>query len=454
MGKWRIKKEHLNTDGCYAYGKGVPTQDELLQMAQGIQADPSMQKAPAFQMPTAESVNPLSKLTTQAPQQAAAPVEAPQAPSMPKTEHPQQVQQPQAPASNPYMAEAKTQGKIANAQVAQYNKAAEQQADIESDYTARVTELDNQRNEVVKFLNDNPVDANRFMNSKSTGGKVATAIGLILGGIGSGLQGGKPNIALEFLNKQIDNDIRAQIENRHGKENLLSHLERKYGNETTAKAVLQSTLQTKLANQINKAALESGDRLAIDRANQITQQLMATANAPLQEAAKEQAFNAALQSGKDFASLSPYMSEKQRARAVPGMGLARDEMSARKFNEETIPAFEGSKLGIQELKNFGVMDKFNPVSRAKAEAIQTRVIGQMRQVLLGPGTISDTERELVKNVVANPTSIFTLASEGKLEMLENALNKDFAARAKGAGLSVPQAQQSPATSIKSFKPNK
>jgi hypothetical protein len=373
---------------------------------------------------------------------------------MPKTEQPQQVQQPQAPASNPYMAEAKTQGKIANAQVAQYNKAAEQQADIESDYTARVTELDNQRNEVVKFLNDNPVDANRFMNSKSTGGKVATAIGLILGGIGSGLQGGKPNIALEFLNKQIDNDIRAQIENRHGKENLLSHLERKYGNETTAKAVLQSTLQTKLANQINKAALESGDRLAIDRANQITQQLMATANAPLQEAAKEQAFNAALQSGKDFASLSPYMSEKQRARAVPGMGLARDEMSARKFNEETIPAFEGSKLGIQELKNFGVMDKFNPVSRAKAEAIQTRVIGQMRQVLLGPGTISDTERELVKNVVANPTSIFTLASEGKLEMLENALNKDFAARAKGAGLSVPQAQQSPATSIKSFKPNK
>lgn len=452
---WRIKKEHLNDEGCFAYGGGVPSQEELSQMAQGIQVP---QQSQQFQMPTAQSVNPLNMMGIQPAAPVQAPqVEAPQAPQMPKTEQPQMTpQQPQAPGmANPYMAEAKTQGKIARAQVDEYKKAAQEQQRIETDYTTRVTQLDNERNQVVKYLDENPVDAERFMNTRSSGGKVATAIGLILGGIGSGLQGGKPNVALEFLNKQIDNDIKAQIENRHGKENLLANLERKYGNETTAKAVLQSTLQTQLANKINQAALASDDQLQLDRANQVTQQLMATANAPIQEAAKEQTFNSALQSGTDFAKLSPYMSEKQRARAVPGMGLARDEMSARKINEEIIPAYEGSKLGIQELKSFGVMDKFNPVSRTKAEAIQTRVIGQMRQVLLGPGTISDTERELVKAVVANPTSIFTLASEGKLDMLNNALDKDFAARLKGAGLSAPQQQQAaPAAAIKSFKPSK
>lgn len=451
---WRIKKEHLNEEGCFAYGGGVPSQEDLAQMAQGIQADPTMQTQQRFQMPGAESVNPMNMMGIQPAASVQTPqAEAPQAPQMPKTEQPQQ---PQAPGmANPHMEEAYVQGDIARSQVKQYEQAALEQQKIEDNYNTRVAELDKERASVTDWLDKNPVDANRLMQSKSSGAKTATAIGLILGGLGQGLSDRSSNVALDFLNKEIENDIKSQIENKHGKENLLAQLERRYGNETTARSMLQSTLQTKLANQINKAALASGDKLAVARAQQVTQQLMATANAPLQEAAKEQAFNSALQSGTDFAKLSPYMSEKQRARAVPGMGLARDEMSARKINEEIIPAYQGSKLGIQELKSFGVVDKFNPVSRAKAEAIQTRVIGQMRQVLLGPGTISDTERELVKAVVANPTSIFTLASEGKLDMLNNALDKDFAARLKGAGLSAPQQQQAaPSAAIKSFKPSK
>ena len=449
---WRIKKEHLNKEGCYAYGGGVPSEeDQLLD----VQIDPSMQRAPQFQMPTAASVNPLTALAS-APQVAPV-VEAPQAPSMPKTEQPQQAapEQQGAVPANPLMAEANIQGKIARDQAAEYKAAAERQQAVEVEYNNRLTNLDAERNSIVKSINDNPIDAQRYMGSMGTGGKISTAIGLILGGIGGGLQGGRPNVALEFLQKNIDNDIREQEANKRSKENLLAHLERQYGNEGTAKAMLQSTLQTQLANKVNEAALKSGDKLAMARAQQVTQQLMSAANAPLMEAAKEQTFNAALQSGKDFSELSPHMSEKQRSRAVPGMGLARDEMSARKLNEEIIPAYQGSKLGIQELKNFGVLDKFNPVSRAKAEAIQTRVIGQMRQVLLGPGTISDTERELVKNVVANPTSIFTLASEGKLDMLSNALDKDFQARVKGAGLSMPKQQAArPSSQIKSFKPSK
>lgn len=53
------------------------------------------------------------------------------------------------------------------------------------------------------------VDPDRFWNNKSTGQKISIGIGLMLGGIGSGLTGG-PNTAAQMINSAIDNDIQAQ----------------------------------------------------------------------------------------------------------------------------------------------------------------------------------------------------------------------------------------------------
>ena len=57
------------------------------------------------------------------------------------------------------------------------------------------------------------VDPNHYWASKSTGGKIQAGIGIILGGMGSGLQGKAENPAMQVINKAIDADIDAQKAN-------------------------------------------------------------------------------------------------------------------------------------------------------------------------------------------------------------------------------------------------
>lgn len=53
------------------------------------------------------------------------------------------------------------------------------------------------------------VDPDRFWNSKSTGDKIMVGLGLLLGGVGSGLTGGA-NPVIDMINKAIDRDLAAQ----------------------------------------------------------------------------------------------------------------------------------------------------------------------------------------------------------------------------------------------------
>lgn len=436
--KYRIKKEYLNESGCFARGGGVGVEDVMPDV------DPELAQAPQI----------IQQMRMQAQQPAPAPF-IPEAPAMPNSEQPQQMAMPaqaQMPA-DPYMQEAKIQGGIAREQASAYDQALKQQATLEADMAARTQRFTQQRDQVVNYLDSNPVDAERFYRSKSDLGKASTAIGLILGGLGAGLSGG-PNVALDFLNKQIDNDIKSQIENRKSKETLLGQLEKQYGNETMAQQVLQSTLQTRLANQINKAALASGDKLAMARAQQVTAKLMADANAPMQAIAREQAIGDMLAAGQDPLAMGVQLDEKQMKRAVPGFGLANDPEVAKQLKQEYIPSYEAAKAGIQELQKFTIADKFNPVARSQAQAIQQRIIGQMRVALTGPGALTEGEREAMRAVVANPTDIFSIANSSKLDILQTALDKDMQARLKSAGLKSGQPKQEQAAPRIDFKPRK
>lgn len=60
---------------------------------------------------------------------------------------------------------------------------------------------------------------NAYLENMSAGRKMGTALGLILSGAGSGLSG-QPNMAYDFLNKQIDRNIQAQ-KDRFGQANTV-----------------------------------------------------------------------------------------------------------------------------------------------------------------------------------------------------------------------------------------
>ena len=78
-------------------------------------------------------------------------------------------------------------------------------------------ELNGKRQDLMEDLANSHIDPNRYIHNMSTGQKIMSGIGLILGGAGEG-----GNMAMDFLNKQIDRDIMAQHAELGKKENLLS----------------------------------------------------------------------------------------------------------------------------------------------------------------------------------------------------------------------------------------
>lgn len=455
--QWRIKQEFLSADGCFARGGGIEQGSEFDSANQA----PEISPIEAGVMRGAEQAQTALQPQATLPQGMAAPADI-GAPIMPQSAQ-QSAPQPAAVPGGPtgtalsiagYQNEANAQSGIAREQAGIQGQAVSRMDQMAADYQTGLQQHMSDVDQVVNDMKASKIDPEHYVNSKSPVGKISTAIGLILGGIGGGLMGTE-NPALKFLNQQIENDVNAQKENAKGKENLLTALEKRYGNQTDAMKMANAIYTQKMAAQINEAALKSGDKMAQARAQQVIGQLQQQAQGSVQGVAAEQAFNKALSSGQDVTELSPYMDEKQRDRAVPGHGLALTKEAAKKMNEEIIPAYKGAMQGVSELKSFSQLgSRANLQDRQLAEAAQTRVIGQLRLMLLGPGTISDSERALVKNLVANPTNLFSIANGPKLEALQNALQKDYEARSKQAGVKTPQRQQAAAPQNFGFTPRK
>ena len=118
----------------------------------------------------------------------------------------------------------------------QYQQNVKRQQDADAEFQAAMTK-------------EGGIDPNRIFKNKSG---IATTLGLILGGIGSGITG-QPNAALQILNKQVDNDIQAQKDDRSNKFNLYKMHLQSLGDENAA------ILQTQ--NNLKQAAIVKMDEM-------------------------------------------------------------------------------------------------------------------------------------------------------------------------------------------------
>lgn len=128
------------------------------------------------------------------------------------------------------------------------------QANIEQGYIDGVAQnqrrqqdlLDNvnkHTNDFAQYMQQNPIDPNHYIESKSTLGKATTALGLILGGFGGGANGGAGNNpAVDFLNKQIDRDIQAQHARVDQQKTILGAYQQLYGQGDAALAATKASM--------------------------------------------------------------------------------------------------------------------------------------------------------------------------------------------------------------------
>lgn len=119
------------------------------------------------------------------------------------------------------------------------------------------------------------IDPNRYWANQSTPSKVSAAIGLLFSGFGSGASG-QQNLALNQINKAVDDDIDAQ-KNAQGKTlNLMNINQKAYGNDLAAQSATQNQLLTGVQAKLAQAAsgVEGADAKlkAQQMINQIQQQ--------------------------------------------------------------------------------------------------------------------------------------------------------------------------------------
>lgn len=101
--------------------------------------------------------------------------------------------------------------------------------------------ISDERAKIKQNILDGQINPRNYIDNMSTGDKVRTGIGLVLGGMGAGLTHG-PNLAFNYLQNQITNDIDAQKANLGSQNSLLSHNFQEMGDlkDATNMALLQT----------------------------------------------------------------------------------------------------------------------------------------------------------------------------------------------------------------------
>lgn len=135
-----------------------------------------------------------------------------------------------------------------------------QAADAESANT--IKDIRSGLDRVAEEYRNGKIDPQQYWKSKGAAGQIQTALGVLLSGYGQGLAaaGGSkiPNMALELLNKRIEENIDAQKSNLNAKGNEYKMWLDKLGDARQAAAVTHAHGLEMMANQIQTIADRSG----------------------------------------------------------------------------------------------------------------------------------------------------------------------------------------------------
>lgn len=208
------------------------------------------------------------------------------------------------------------------------------------------------------------IDPNKYLKSMSTGGKIATGIGLIFGGMGAGLTHG-PDLAFKGLQDNIERDIQSQRDELGKKQSLLSHnlqqtrdLDEAYG---------RTRMQTNdiLGSHLRMTADQSADPIAKARMMQIagmTDQSTAQLQHQMAMAKMQQAVMGGGQGGQ---GMNPVMAIKLLAPPAQQPALMKD-LKTKQDTDGNIQNMLGAFDRVAG-KNT-ILNKANPQAQSQIDA--------------------------------------------------------------------------------------
>lgn len=308
------------------------------------------------------------------------------------------------------------------------NQAIQQQAYDDAkqahlDYQNRNATIQQERDNVAHDIANGHIDPDRYVGSMGAGKKVATAIGLILGGIGGGMtHSGNP--AQEFLNAQIERDMESQKADLGKKQNLLSSYQQQLRDNGQAEAMTRITLNDMMAHKIELAASKSGSPEAMMRAQQAKLGFLQNSNQLQMQMANSQALRGQ-NSDTDPASLVPLRVPKDLHEAVY-KEIERAQDTRRMAGKIS----EAYNAAVEDLKT--VKGTINPVHAA---ALQQALMPTFKDL---EGTVRQAAIDSAKkNFTPTKLDLITGDSDVRKRSLEDYIqSKASAPRAKSYGIDL------------------
>lgn len=221
-----------------------------------------------------------------------------------------------------------------DAQIEQENINAKQA--LEANAQQNLKDFSQHRDDFANYLKSNPINPNHYQESLGTGQKVATAIGLILGGFQGGFNRTGVNPAADFLNKQIDRDIESQKAKGDQQKTIFAANQALYGDQVLATNATRANLNDVYSQKIRQAADQLGTPAAQAAANDELSKLAFSSNEALKENSSYAAVGNAIKNGG--AGLDPLT--LARAKYIPQEQAIKEQQS-----------IDTQKASISNLKN-------------------------------------------------------------------------------------------------------
>lgn len=329
-----------------------------------------------------------------------------------------------------YREEAQAAQAAGQAEAKAHQEALGQQQNTLNEFHKNVQQINNDISSATEDYKNQHINPNHYFQSMDTWGRISTALGLIVGGLG-----GPDNAASKFLNDQINRDIKAQEAEMGKKENLLSMNFKRYGNMRDA-ADMTRMMQMDMAAHTLGAA----------RAN---------AQGPMAQAKMDQ------EVGKLYDSKAAILSQMAARKALLGSGALNGVNGQRNLPavinavvtdphqkaEAMKEAKEGELLGAAKKRAMEVFDqvvKINSMGNRLMNPIQAKkqVEALVKPLVLGmtkatAGRVAEYETTMLEPMFKELTD-----NQQTVDIKRKSLDNFFNEKAKfpvleGYGLRVP-----------------
>lgn len=456
---WQVEKKMRDTDvtprkmaeggEAIPYDKLIP--EEAAQNAPFMMSDDTskasnmMSPPPSADVPAPSALSPQE--TSQAPQM---PAQAPSqvapasiAPAMPQDSSPQvpssiSTKNPIAPGvlegyqqqAEGIQKAAEAESNIADlkAKALTTNIAAQQQ--VLNHYEAANKETHAELAAIRSDIQNSHIDPNHYLGSMDTIGKIGTAIGLVLGGLGGG---GRGNQALDFVNNQIDRDIMAQRSNLGKKESLFSNILAESSNERQATEMTRLVMNDMVSHQLEQASMSASSPLIKARAEQAIGALK-TQMAPMIQ--QQNIFKLAMAGAKDGNQMDPSILVPHLVPLSEREAVYKEIATATNTKKVAQTALANFDKVAAQMKSAGGLGRigvaaYHPAELQALEAELGTTVGEKE------GTVRETAMNNVRNAYLPRLSDTAERLSKRREELQNYLTLQMAApRAKSNGIDL------------------